>query len=85
MREERVGTVSHYYAHLGVAAIVLESTLKVGDVIHVRGHTSDFTQKVNSIEIGHHRVDKAGKGEDIGIKVIEHSREHDTVYRVVEE
>lgn len=84
MREELVGKVSHYYGHLGVATVHLSAELKVGDTIHVKGHTSDFTQKVDSMQIGHKTVERAGGGEDIGIKVIEHSREHDLIYRVSE-
>ncbi len=85
MREIRVGSVSHYYSHLGVAAIVLEDGLDVGDTIHVKGHTSDFTQRVDSIQVEHKDVEHAALGESVGIKVVEHSREHDGVFRVVEE
>lgn len=85
MKEEKIGTVSHYYAHLGVAAIVLESDLSVGDTIHIKGHTTDLTQKIESIQIEHKNVDKAKKGEDIGLKIKDHAREHDAVYKVVEQ
>lgn len=85
MKEERVGLVSHYYSHLGVAAIVVEGNLRVGDTIHIKGHTTDFTQKVESIQIEHKNVTEAKKGEDVGIKVKEHVREHDAIYKVVEE
>jgi putative protease len=85
MKEERIGVISHYYSHLGVAAIALEGELKVGDTVRIKGHTSDFTQKVDSIELEHKNVSIAGKGEDVGIKVKEHAREHDVVYKVVEE
>jgi putative protease len=85
MREEKVGTVSHYYTHLGVAAVVLEGALGVGDTIHIKGHTSDFTQRVDSMQIEHQNVDKANKGDSIGISVAEHARVHDTVYKVVED
>ncbi|MEK6546517.1 MAG: EF-Tu/IF-2/RF-3 family GTPase [Nitrospinota bacterium] len=85
MREERIGVISHYYTHLGVATMVVEGELKVGDTIHIRGHASDFTQKVESIQIEHENIDLAKKGDNIGIKVKEHAREHDVVYKVVEE
>ncbi|MBI5492830.1 MAG: translation elongation factor-like protein [Deltaproteobacteria bacterium] len=85
MKEEMVGVVRHYYSHLGVVGIILKGEMKVGDKIHIKGHTSDFTQKVDSMEIGHHRVESAKGGEDIGIKVAEHAREHDEVYKIVEE
>jgi putative protease len=82
MKEERIGVVDHYYTHLGVVAVVLEGDLKVGDTIHIKGHTSDFTQKIESIQIEHQNVSEAKKGDNIGIKVKEHAREHDVVYRV---
>ncbi len=85
MREIRVGSVEHYYSNLGVAAVLLDDGLKVGDSIHILGHTSNFTQKVDSIQIEHKDTDHAGNGDRIGIKVIEHSREHDGVFKVVEE
>jgi putative protease len=85
MSEEKIGTVSHYYGHIGVATVVLEGPLKVGDTIHIKGHTSDFTQKVDSIQIEHKNVDRAGPGDSIGIRVAEHARVHDTVNKVVED
>ena len=85
MAEEReVGAISHYYTKIGVAVIELSDTLKVGDTIHVKEATSDFTQKVNSMQIEHKGVEEAKKGESIGLKVKEHAREHDKVF-VVEE
>jgi putative protease len=80
--EKQVGRITHYFAKIGVAAIELEDELTVGDTIHVKGHTSDWTQEVGSIQIEHDSVEKAGPGDVIGIKVEEHAREHDVVYKV---
>jgi hypothetical protein len=82
--EQRIGIVTHYYSHLSVVALQLEpgTTLRVGDVIHIRGHTSDFTQKVESLEVDHAPVAEVGPKDDFGLKVVEHAREHDTVYKV---
>lgn len=80
--EQLVGHVSHYYTHLLVAAVELTGTLRVGDTIHIRGHTSDFTQKVESMQIEHRNVSEAGPGASIGLKVIEHAREGDQVFLV---
>jgi translation elongation factor EF-Tu-like GTPase len=81
--EERVGFVTHYYGHLSVAAIRIESgTLRVGDTIRILGHTSDFRQRVESMQIEHQSVTEAGKRQEIGIKVTEHARENDDVYKV---
>lgn len=85
MAEEReVGVVTHYYTKIGVAVIELSDALRVGDTIHIKGATSDFTQKVESIQIEHKSVEEAKKGDSIGLKVKEHAREHDKVF-VVEE
>jgi hypothetical protein len=80
---ERIGVVTHYYGHLSVAVIKLESgTLRVGDTIHIRGHTSDFSQPVESLQVGHAPVNEVGPNDDFGLKVIEPAREHDVVYKV---
>jgi len=81
--EERVGVVTHYYSHLSVAVIRLESgSLRVGDTIRINGHTTDFRQRVDSLQIEHETVNEVGPGDDFGIKVIEHAREHDVVYKL---
>jgi len=82
--EERVGVVTHYFGHLSVAAIRIETgSLRVGDTIRILGHTSDFRQRVDSMQIEHQPVTEAGKRQEIGIKVTEHARENDDVYKVV--
>jgi hypothetical protein len=82
--EQRIGVVTHYYSHLSVVAMQLEpgTTLRVGDVIHIRGHTTDFIQKVESLEVNHAPVTEVAPNDDFGLKVVEHAREHDTVYKV---
>jgi hypothetical protein len=80
---ERIGVVTHYYGHLSVAILRLESgTLRVGDVIHIRGHTTDFSQRVESLEVNHAPATEVGPNDDFGLKVVEHAREHDVVYKV---
>jgi putative protease len=85
MKEEKIGIVSHYFSNIGVAAVVLEGELAVGDTIHIKGHTTDFVQKIESIQIENKNVEWAKEADNIGIKVKEHAREHDVVYKVVEE
>ena len=83
MTETRIGTVTHYYNHLHVAGVtVTDGELRKGDTIHVKGHTSDFEQRVESMQIDHEPVEVAKSGDEIGLTVIEHAREHDTVFRV---
>ena len=80
---ERIGVVTHYYSHLSVATLRLESgTLRVGDVIHIRGHTTDFSQRVESLEVNHAPATEVGPNDDFGLKVVQHAREHDVVYKV---
>jgi len=81
--EARVGIVTHYFSHLTVAVIRIETgALREGDTIHIKGHTSDFRQRVSSMEVDHVHVAEARPGQSIGLKVSEHAREHDIVYRV---
>jgi len=83
MTETRIGTVTHYYNHLHVAGVVITNgDLHKGDTIHVKGNTSDFEQKVESMQIDHEVVEVAKLGDQIGLTVIEYAREHDTVYMV---
>jgi putative protease len=84
MNEERIGIVSNYYKNIGVAAVILEGTLLVGDTIHIKGHKTDFTQKLESMQIEHKNIEKAKEGDDVGIKVNQHIRKHDIVYKVME-
>ena len=75
--------MTHYYSHLSVATLRIESgTLRVGDVIHIRGHTTDFSQRVESLEVDHAQVAEVRPHDDFGLKVAEHVREHDVVYKV---
>ena len=83
MTEKKIGTVTHYFNHLHVAGVTItDGELHTGDTIHVKGHTSDFEQKVESMEIDNEAIEVAKPGDQIGLRVIEHTREHDTVYKV---
>jgi putative protease len=81
--ETRLGVVTHYYSHLSVAVVQLESgMLREGDTIHIKGHTSDFRERVASMEVDHVHVPEARAGQSVGLKVSEHAREHDVVFKV---
>ena len=82
--EVEIGRVTHFYGHICVAVMQLKDELKLGDKIHISGHTTDFVQRVTSIEVEHHPVVWVKPGDDVAIKVIEPVREHDIVYRIVE-
>jgi len=82
--EQRIAVVTHYYSHLSVATLRLEpgATLRVGDVIHILGHTTDFSQRVESLEVDRKSVLEVGSNDDFGLKVSDHAREHDVVFKV---
>ena len=84
MAEIEIGKVTHYFSKASVVAIqIAQDTLRVGDTIHVKGHTSDFTQKIDSMQIDNQQVVEAVAGQSIGIRAKDHAREHDLVYKVV--
>ena len=85
MTEKLIGYVSHYYARIGVTAIELTDTLKVGDTIRIRGATTDFEQQVTSMEEDHAPIQVAEKGHSVGVRVGERTRRRDKVYLVVSE
>ncbi|MGA2061139.1 MAG: translation elongation factor-like protein [Thermoguttaceae bacterium] len=85
MAEIEIGKVTHYFSKIGVMAITItEDKLCVGDTIHVKGHTTDFTQKVDSMQIDNNQVAEAWVGQSVGMRVAEHARQHDQVYKVVD-
>ena len=85
MAEVEIGKVTHYFSKIGVMAFtVAQDKLCVGDTIHVKGHTSDFTQKIDSMQVDNQPVPEAAAGKTIGLRVKEHAREHDLVYKLAE-
>jgi putative protease len=85
MPEEEIGRVSGYFGKIGVAGIeITQGTLSVGDTIRIKGHTTDLTQVVESMQIEHLNVPTAKAGDSIGIRVKDHVRDHDKVYKVTE-
>jgi putative protease len=82
MQEKQIGRVSSYFSHVNVAAIELSAGLKVGDKIHVKGHTTDFEQEIKGMQIEKEEVEKAKKGNHIGIKVPEKVRPNDRVFLI---
>ena len=86
MAEQRIGRVAHYFGKIQVAVIEIEAgSLSVGDTIHIKGRTSDFTQTVESMEVEHQAIETAAAGQAVGLRVLEHAREHDDVFKVVPE
>lgn len=85
MPEQKVGEVMKFFSKPSVAAIkITEGDLKVGDRIKFKGHTTDFEDQIQSMQIDNQVVDKAGPGQMIGIKVKDRVREKDFVYKVTD-
>ncbi len=84
MPEVEIGAVSDFFAHPVVAGIELTDELKLGDKIHIQGHTTDLEMTVGSMEINNVSVTKAKKGDSVGIKVSERVRRGDKVYKVTD-
>ena len=84
MPDEEIGKVSDFFARPVVAGIDMTGTLKVGDTIHIKGHTTDMEMVVASMQINNQNVDEAKNGESVGVKVPDRVRAGDTVYKVTD-
>ena len=86
MGESKIGEVVKFFAKPSVAAIVVtDGTLKTGDTLHFKGHTSDFSQTIDSMQVDNQSVDEAKVGDDVGIEVKERVRPGDVAYKVTED
>jgi putative protease len=85
MPEEQVAVIVKFFAKPSVAALeVTNGTIKKGDLLRYKGHTTDFTEEVSSMEIDNQPVEEVKVGDLVGLKVKERVRENDKVYKVVE-
>ena len=85
MKEIEVGVVQDYFAKIGVAALgITAHGLKVGDEVHFKGHTTDFSQIIDSLQIEHAQVDEVGAGASAGTRVKDRVRAGDKVFKVVD-
>lgn len=80
--EKRIGTVTHYYTRLGVAVLDLSDEIHLGDDIHIKGRITDLVMEVRSLEIEHAKVESAGPGMEVALKVDDYVRESDEIYKV---
>jgi hypothetical protein len=80
--ETRIGEVTHFFNHLGVAVLDLSGELKVGDTLRFQGHAADFTQQVDSMEIEHQKVESAGPHKEVALKVAQPVHKGDPVFKV---
>jgi putative protease len=86
MEEKEIGVVSHYFGHISVAGVDITSgAVAIGDTLRFRGHTTDFTTVIESMQIEHEMVTEASEGDSIGLKVPDRVREGDKVFKVIGE
>lgn len=82
MSGEQVGRVTRYFGKVGVAVIEIQAGgLRIGDTIRIRGRTTDYSQRVESMEVERQPIQTAVPGQVVGVKVQERVREHDLVYK----
>jgi translation elongation factor EF-Tu-like GTPase len=81
-KEKLIGIVTHYFPKVSAGVVKLKASLALGDNIRIKGHTTDFTQTVTSIQINHLPIKKAKKGQEIGLLVNSRVRKNDLVYKI---
>ena len=81
---EEAGRVTGFFAHPSVAIVELSQPLKLGDTVYLKGHTTDFQQVVESMEVDHQCVQEAVRGQAVGLKVQQRCRRNDLVFRLVQ-
>jgi putative protease len=83
LTEELIGIITHYFPRVKAGVIKIKrGSVSIGDILHIKGHTTDFIQKVTSIEINHRPVKSASKGKEIGLLVKSRVRHNDKVYKI---
>ena len=83
--ETEIGQITHFYNRISAAVLSLTEKLIIGDQVHILGHTTDFVQQVNSMEVDHKKVLTIGPGDEVALKVIEPVRKGDTIYKIIED
>ncbi len=77
-----IGLITHYFPHVQAAVIKLKGPLETGDKVKIKGHTTDITQTVTSLQIDRVVISSAKKGDEIGLQVISRVRQQDKVYKI---
>ena len=77
-----IGLITHYFPHVQAAVIKLKGPLAMGDTVKIKGHTTDLTQIISSMQIDRVEISSAKKGDEIGLQVSSRVRQHDKVYKV---
>jgi translation elongation factor EF-1alpha len=85
MSGTQIGTITHYFDHISVAVLALTDGLRVGETIHILGHSTDLKQEVTSMQIEHKAVEEAKPGDDVALKVGQRVHPNDKVYKITGE
>jgi translation elongation factor EF-1alpha len=84
MAEKKIGEVMKFFSKPSVAAVkITEGELTVGDSVKFSGHTTDFTDVIQSMEVDNQTVPKAVAGDFIGVKVSDRVRPGDEVFKII--
>jgi putative protease len=84
VEKKLVGKIVHFYPKISVAVVYLEDTIRVGDKISIEKESGSFEQVIDSMQIEHQNINEAKKGQSIGLKVIDKTREGAQVFKVIE-
>ena len=83
MAEQEIGVIQHYFDRISVAVIhVTQGEILAGDTLHIKGHTTDVSMKIESMQIEHNKIEKANVGDSVGTKVPAKVRPQDKVFKV---
>ena len=82
MADQKIGEITHFFDRIGVAVLKVLAPIKVGDKIKIKGHDNEFEQEIASMQVEHENIDKAKKGDDVGMKVDQPVKKGDEVYKV---
>jgi putative protease len=85
MSDKRIGKVTHFFDKISVVVLDLTTAIHVGDTVHFLGHSTDFKQKVESLQIEHQAVEKAGPKQEVAMKVIQPVHPNDAVFKITGE
>jgi len=84
VEKKLIGKISHFYPKISVAVVDLDDTIRVGDRISIEREGGTFEQNVDSMQIEHENISEAKKGQSIGLKVADKTREGAKVFKVIE-
>ncbi len=82
--DESIAVVTHYYGHIGVAVLDVTGEMHLGDMILIQGHSTEFSQEVCSLELNHHKIQFAGPGMEVALKVNKPVHRGDRIYKISE-